>query len=205
MKRSKLLTYLAAALILAAVLKDAGTFLVINEPPRKADVIIVLSGDRGARLQRGIELYRQGYAPYLLYTSSTTGVEESEAMAEGVPEHAFILDRQAQNTYQNATYAKALMERYGLKSAIVVSSDYHMRRASLMFTRVFTGTGTVFTYVAVKDPDFHPGRWWTSRQTILHMAWEYSGIAVFYLGLGPYITDAWVRHSPFWYIFRYMH
>jgi len=50
---------------------------------------------------------------------------------------------------------------------LVVSSDYHMRRASLMFAHVFRGTA--FTYVSVKDPDFHPGRWWTSRQTILHM------------------------------------
>jgi uncharacterized SAM-binding protein YcdF (DUF218 family) len=97
------------------------------------------------------------------------------------------------------------MERYGVHSAIVVSSDYHMRRASPMLARVFKGTGTTFTYVAVPDPEFHPTRWRTSRQTMLHMAWEYMGMAVFYLGLGPYITDAWVRHSPFWYLFRYMH
>jgi len=205
MKRLKLVTCLAAALILVIVVKNAATFLVINEPPQKADVIIVLSGDKGGRLQRGIELYRQAYAPYLLFTSSATGLEKSQAMAEGVPEQAFILDRQAQNTYQNAVYSKALMQQYGLHSAIVVSSDYHMRRASLIFAHVFKGTGTVLTYVSVKDPDFHPMRWWTSRQTILHMCWEYGGIVVFYLGLGPYITDAWVWHSPFWYLFRYMH
>ncbi|HUW65844.1 MAG TPA: YdcF family protein [Spirochaetia bacterium] len=204
MKRLKLVTFLAAALILVLLIKNAGSFLVINEPPQKADVIIVLSGDTGGRLQRGIDLYRQGYAPYLLFTSSPTGLQKTQAMAEGVPAQAIILDPQAQNTYQNATYSKALMEHYGLKSAIVVSSDYHMRRASLIFAHVFKGTGTVFTYVSVKDPGFHPVRWWTSRQTILQMCWQYWGIVVFYLGLGPYITSAWIWDSPLKYLFRYM-
>jgi len=96
------------------------------------------------------------------------------------------------------------MEQYGLKSAIVVSSDYHMRRASLMFARVFRGTGTVFTYVSVLDPDFHPARWWTSRQTMLHMCYQYAGIAIFYLGLGPDITSAWIWDTPLKYVFRFM-
>ena len=201
----RLVIVLAAALILVLVIKNAGTFLVVNEPPRKAGVIIVLSGDRGSRLQWGIRLYQQGYAPCLLYTSSSTGLPKLVAMVEGVPERAFILDRLAQSTYENAVDSKALMQKYGLHSAVVVSSDYQMRRASIIFAHVFRGTGTTFTYVAVPDPEFHPTRWWTSRQTMLHMAWEYMGMAVFYLGLGPYITDAWVRHSPFWYVFRYMH
>jgi hypothetical protein len=58
--------------------------------------------------------------------------------------------------------------------------------------------------VSVKDPGFNPSQWWVSRQTMQHMAYEYGGIVVLYLGLGPYITDAWVRHSPFWSLFRYM-
>jgi len=204
MRQLNLVIYLAVALILVVIIDNAASFLVINQPPRKADVIIVLSGDHGACLQRGIELYRQGYAPYLLFTSSLTDLQKAQAMAEGVPEHAFILDHQAQNTYQNATYSKALMEQYGLHSAIVVSSDYHMKRASLIFAHVFRGSDTVFTYVSVQDPGFHPTRWWTSRETVLHICWEYWGMAAFYLGLGPYITDAWVYHSPFEYLFRYM-
>lgn len=204
MRNKKPLALLAAALICVFFVKYAGTFLTINEPPRKADVIIVLSGDHGSRLQKGIELYRQGYAPYLLYTSSETNQPKEEAQAEGVPGHAFLLDRRAQNTYQNAVYSKALMEKHGLHSAIVVSSDYHMRRASLMFAHVFRGTGTVFTYVSVQEPDFHPNYWWTSTQTMLQMCYQYAGIVVFYLGMGPYVTSSWIYKWPFWYLFRYM-
>ncbi|MDA8336436.1 MAG: hypothetical protein M0Z41_15860 [Peptococcaceae bacterium] len=73
-----------------------------------------------------------------------------------------------------------------------------------MFVRVFKGTGTTFTYVAVPDPDFHPERWWTSGSTILQMCYQYTGIAVFYMGLGPYVTSAWISDTPSSYLFRYM-
>jgi uncharacterized SAM-binding protein YcdF (DUF218 family) len=205
MKRLRLIIYLTGALVLVFIVKNAGNFLAINQPPQKADVIIVLSGGADARAQQGIQLYRQGYAPCLLFTASPSNLPKTKAMSEGVPEQAIILDPWAQNTYQNAVNSKALMERYGFRSAIVVSSDYHMRRVSLIFARVFRGTGTVLTYVSANDPGFHPSRWWTSTQTMPHMAWEYGGMAAFYLGLGPYITGAWVNRSPFWRLFRYMH
>jgi uncharacterized SAM-binding protein YcdF (DUF218 family) len=57
-----------------------------------------------------------------------TSAPISHSRGRGVPPDRFILDRQAQNTYQNAERSKSLMEQYGLHSAIVVSSDYHMRR-----------------------------------------------------------------------------
>ena len=157
-------------------------------------------------LQRGIKLYRQGYAPMppiCVYFRQRTGGIGS--VGRRCPLHAFILGRKAKNTYQDAERSKALMEQYGLKSAIVVSSDYHMRRASLIFVHVFRGTGTTFTYVSVPDPGFHPEQWWTSRQTMLQMCYQFAGIVVLYLGLGPYVTSDWIYKWPFWYLFRYMH
>ena len=126
------MVYIAAASALVFILKNAGNFLIINQLPRKADVIIVLSGGIGARTQRGIQLYRQGYAHYLIFTAAPSNLPKIEAESEGVPGQAILLDSRAQNTYQNAVYSKALMEQYGLHSAIVVSSDFHMRRVSLI-------------------------------------------------------------------------
>ena len=180
MKRVKLIIYLVAVLILALIVKNAGTFIVINQPPQKAGVIIILTGGADDRAKRGIQLYQQGYAPYLLFTGASI-LPKRLAMSEGVPEQSIILDYLAQNTYQNAVNSKALMEQYGFRSAVVVS-----------------------TYVSVKTPGFNPSKWWTSRQTMLRMAYEYGGIAALYLGLGPYITGAWVWNSPFWSLFKYM-
>jgi precorrin-6B methylase 1 len=55
----------------------------IERTPRKADVIIVLSGGPG-RTQMGIDLYRLGYAPYLLFTSGDSSMEAA-AVGQGIP------------------------------------------------------------------------------------------------------------------------
>jgi hypothetical protein len=78
------------------------------------------------------------------------------AIFPGIVADVFILDHHAQSTYENAVDSKALMQKYGLHSTAVVSSDYQMRRASLIFAHVFRGTGTRFTYVAVKGSGFPP-------------------------------------------------
>jgi uncharacterized SAM-binding protein YcdF (DUF218 family) len=195
MKLLKASLYLALILCLLLVLANAGRWLVINQPPRRADVIIVLSGGPG-RTQMGINLYRQGYAPWLLFTDSDSTMK-ARAVAGGVPAQAVILEDQADSTYGNALYSKALMGQHGLHSAVVVSSDYHMLRARLTFQRVFKNTGVAFTFTAIPDRRFNAGKgWWTSGTNIRHVLREYGGIAALYLGLAPYITDALINRSP---------
>jgi uncharacterized SAM-binding protein YcdF (DUF218 family) len=183
---------LIACLLL--ILANAGRWLVIDQPPRKADVIIVLSGDP-ARTQMGIDLYHMGYAPYLLFTSSDSSMEAA-ALGQGVPARAIILEERADSTYENALYSKALMEQYGLRSVLVVSSDYHMLRARLTFLSIFKNTGIPLTFSSIKDPRFDAGAWWTSSRSIRHVLREYSGIASLYLGMGPYVTDTLINRSP---------
>ncbi len=194
MKRINIFLSLILIACLLLILANAGHWLVIDQPPRKADVIIVLSGDPG-RTQMGIDLYRLGYAPYLLFTSGDSSME-AEAVGQGIPVQAVILEERADSTYENALYSKALLERYGLRSALVVSSDYHMLRSSLTFLSVYKNTGTTFTFCSVSDPRFDAGNWWwTSSRNVRHLLREYSGIAALYLGMGPYATDTMINRS----------
>jgi hypothetical protein len=67
MKWLRLTIPLALLIILLAIIKDdAGRFLVVNEPPHRADAIIVIDG--GASEELGIKYFHLGYAPYLLLT-----------------------------------------------------------------------------------------------------------------------------------------
>jgi uncharacterized SAM-binding protein YcdF (DUF218 family) len=195
MIRLKIILALTVIVCLLLILINAGHWLVINQPPRKSDVIIVLSGDP-VRTQMGINLYRLGYAPYLLFTSSDFSMED-EARDQGVPEQAIILEKRADSTYENALYSKTLMEQHGLRSALVVSSDYHMLRARLTFLSVFKNTGIPFTFSSIRDPRFNSGyNWWTSGRNIRHVLREYCGIASLYLGIGPSVTDTLINGSP---------
>lgn len=54
----------------------------------------------------------------------------------GVPEGAVLLEGQSRNTYENGVFTKAVMEREGLRSAILVTSALHMRRSRGIFEKL---------------------------------------------------------------------
>ncbi|MGE7664836.1 YdcF family protein [Ureibacillus composti] len=149
MKSKKIVAMLIIIIIcLFAVLYISRGYLVVDEAPKQADVIIVLSGDEG-RLAKGAQLYNEGYADYVLLTKANEEfITKEEAINFGIPESHIILEKEATSTYKNATYAKLLLEEHQFNSAIVVSSDYHMRRTKLSFERVFKGSDMELTYVA---------------------------------------------------------
>ena len=157
-----------------------GRLLVYNEEPQPADVIIVLAGDRGQRTEKGVELWKQGYAPYIMvsgatvyHTTTIAELMKRHAMELGVPEAAIIVEPQADSTYDNAVYSKNLVVQYGMHSAIIVSSDSHMQRVRFIFDRIYSGTGVKLVYCAAPERNFDPRQWWRSGKGIVIVANEY--------------------------------
>lgn len=195
MRRLTIFLSLILIACLLLTLANAGRWLVIDQPPRQAGVIIVLGGDP-ARIQLGIDLYRRGYAPYLLFTGAGP-LTKAYLADRGIPAQAVITEEQADSTYENALYSRPLVEQHGFRSALVVSSDFHMLRVKLTFLRVFKNTGDAFTFCSISDPAFNGGnQWWASSQNVRHVLREYCGIASLYLGLAPYATDTLINKSP---------
>lgn len=61
-------------------------------------------------------------------------VAEATAMAAclrgmGIPDATVLEEGKSVNTIENLRYAKAIMDGFGLRSAAVVTSDYHLTRA----------------------------------------------------------------------------
>jgi uncharacterized SAM-binding protein YcdF (DUF218 family) len=116
---------------------------------RQADVILVLgsavwpneqpSPSLRARTERAIELYQEGYAPYLLLSGGLGRYppEEAEVMrrlvvAAGLPEQALILDQEARSTQESIANARATLKEEGWQTALIVSDPFHIQRALLM-------------------------------------------------------------------------
>jgi vancomycin permeability regulator SanA len=57
------------------------------------------------------------------------------AAAQGIPPSAIFVETKATDTIQNACYSARLMREHGWRSAEIVSSAYHLPRASLIFGR----------------------------------------------------------------------
>jgi uncharacterized SAM-binding protein YcdF (DUF218 family) len=140
----------------------AGRFLVIDEEPKKVDVLIVLSGGEG-RLEKAIELYHSGYASKLIVSNGLADdLWENAALL--LPTSSIILEKEADSTYESAVYVKKLLNKYKFHSAIVVSSDFHMRRVKYNFHRVYEGSDHELIYVA-SDTSYNPKVWWMNKRS----------------------------------------
>lgn len=128
----------------------------IGGAPAKADAIVVLGGGSAwpgmllcpslMRLQHGVWLYHEGYAPRLIVSGGATpgdGVVRSEAelmrqmaLTMGVRPGDIVVENRSSRTYENGKEVAAIMRREGWRSALLVTDAVHMRRAWLVFHRL---------------------------------------------------------------------
>jgi uncharacterized SAM-binding protein YcdF (DUF218 family) len=171
-----LVRVIAAAVVLALVfhntiLAGLGSFLVKAAPPEKADIALVLAGDSaGNRILKAAELVRQGYVTRILVSgpSGIYGYHECDlaipfAVKAGYPESYFVhLENDARSTKEEAQDAIARLRQLGVHSILLVTSDYHTRRAGKIYRTA--APDMRFIVVAAPDVSFTPDGWWHSRQ-----------------------------------------
>jgi len=149
-------------------LAAVGHALAVEDPLEKADAIVVISGDTGARANTAIALWKQGYAPIIVFSGaaidpdsvSSAEIMRREALLQGVPENATLIEPASATTEENATEVAKLMVQRKLRSAILVTSPYHQRRAALLFARSFEPASLVLRNYPARDPDWDPNLWW---------------------------------------------
>lgn len=145
-----------------------GHALAVSDPLEKVDVIVAVSGDQGPRTETAVALWQQGYAPLLLFSGASldpNSVSSAELMAReavrrGVPAGAILLEPESTTTEENAAGVARVMTEHGLHSAILVTSPYHQRRASILFSRAFGPAGLTFRNHPANDPTWSANRWW---------------------------------------------
>ena len=101
-----------------------------------------LSGRLCRRLDRALELYRQGKVPTIIVSGGRDPGSpfEAEAMKHylverGVPAEAVVEDRGGENTYLTARFTAEYLQQHGLRSVIAVSQYYHISRSKLALRR----------------------------------------------------------------------
>lgn len=178
-------------------------FLVVKDNAQKADCVVVLGGDLYSRFKKTVDLYDAGYARNIIYSvlpESDEGVSdylnfERKIMGQKkIPQKELALrtfayfgkdpagirftDGTVTSTFEEAVAAKKIMLKEGYRSMILVTSDYHMRRALMLFGIVFRGTGIkIYTSTAV-NPLYNPSQWWRKEREVKTIAGEY--LSIFY-------------------------
>ncbi|MCW7464755.1 YdcF family protein [Leptospira levettii] len=131
----------------------------IQDTPN-ADLAIVLGGmiqtissvkarpeltDSADRITDAVRLYKAGKVKKILFTGGS-GLLLSDEFREatlaksllidlGVRESDIILENNSRNTYENAVETKKIVEKLNFKSYILITSAFHMKRASGCFQK----------------------------------------------------------------------
>jgi len=160
--------------VVAAVLIGPGVFLDTPQPPPQvSDAIVVISGDEQmARFQEGMTLYERGLGQYLVFSgaaydngTSNADVMRDLAVKRGVPDRAILEEPLGGDTWGNAIYTRQVLEEHGLRSAILVTSPYHARRAKLTFDAAYAGSGIALGVHAAPDSQWRKLSWWQQPET----------------------------------------
>lgn len=154
------------------------------------DAIVAISGgDTGARTAKAIEMYKQDWAPLLVFSGAAadkSGPSNAEAMRRqaldaGVPEKAILIDETSETTKQNADNSIALFVNNKINSVILVTSAYHQRRAGLEFGQRAGGQIKVINHPVKSDKQWN-GWWWITPGGWYLVVSEFAKIIAFYVG-----------------------
>ncbi|MGG1556073.1 YdcF family protein [Paenibacillus ferrarius] len=125
-------------------------FMFIETNIDPADVIMVPGGSHPQLMEKAVELFHQGLAPYILPSGGSTPNVKSTVweflrdigIALGVPENAILREDKATNTFENSRFSKQILQQMGIRpsKAILVCKSYHARRALLTYQVDFNET-----------------------------------------------------------------
>lgn len=175
------------ALSSGRVLASLGDFLVLSQPLEHADLIYVFAGDFwGSRVLLGANLGSKGWAPRVILSggrymdSYACDLSVDFAVQHGYPRSLFIPIRlHAQSTVEEALAMGPVFHRLGARHIILVTSNFHSRRAAEVF-RLYLPEFD-FRMEGAPDPVFDPHSWWKKPRQRHLLFSEYEKIAGTYL------------------------
>lgn len=156
------------------ILRGVAHGWIVDEPLEKAQAIVVLGGDSraGDRVRYAVSLYKDGWAPRLVLSGAPirTYFNETELMARearelGVPaDHLILAPTGASSTLEEALKLRPVLAEHNFRKVIVVTSNFHTRRAKQIFLGVYRPRGTIVRVSAAPDQGFDPAAWWRTRE-----------------------------------------
>jgi uncharacterized SAM-binding protein YcdF (DUF218 family) len=151
-----------------------GHLLVVADPLKKANAIVVLSGGEDARLQEAISLYLEEYADAVILTETGAVLEGYSAtysseqrlvlIYAGIPPTAIqVIGKHAASTREEAKLVRTLVANTDAHTLIVVTDPYHTLRTRLIWNDVFKDSGVELIIRPARGSWYKPETWWLSR------------------------------------------
>ena len=149
-------------------------YMRVDQPMHCADCIFMLGSYDIRVADYAIDLYRQGYAPWLLFSGGVIqknkalnvdwDLPEAEhfaqyAIRKGIPADRILIENQAMNTGENFTCTQALLQRLGhdFQSFILVQKPFMERRVLATALRLWRDRDFVVTSPPISCRDYLNG------------------------------------------------
>lgn len=165
--RITLIVAIVAALLFAVT---SGSFLVVNDL-QQADTIVVLAGETHKRPARGMQLLAQNSAGKMLlnvpageviYDRSQIDIARDYVQASPYRQSVQICAVYGLSTKTEAQDVARCLQNSGVRRLLLVTSDYHSRRARSIFQHELEGYEVFVT--PASDPQQFGTAWWQHRQ-----------------------------------------
>lgn len=169
-------------------LRLLGTFLVVEDQPAPADLIFLLNGDPSRRALEAARLFHAGWAPRIVISEAEgellvdLNVQKSpthlvtELLEKlGVPAEAIRILPFPHGTTSTADEARALaqyLSEHPAEEILVVTSDYHTRRARWTISRELPRSRPRLRLIPVPG-SAPPTEWWRREDSFLLYIEEY--------------------------------
>jgi uncharacterized SAM-binding protein YcdF (DUF218 family) len=173
-ERGRLRTWVLALVLAGGLLvvlgARAGRFLVVDTP-QPSDVIVVLAGEAYHRPERALQLLAQGFGQRIVLDVPSTAkiyeftqIQLAENYVHDLPQAAAITicPIQGLSTRDEAKELKKCLPRGDEQRVLIVTSDFHTRRALSVFRRELPGHS--YAVAASRDQTQFGLQWWTHRQ-----------------------------------------
>jgi len=166
-----------------SLLLGLGSFLIVRDNLRPADLIHPLGGGFD-RLDYAVKLYKQGYGKRIFITGDDDAIEYRKyVISKDVPGRNLLPDEsKATTTYEEALELKQFIDRDpSIKSVIVVSNPYQMRRARWIFEKVLGDQVDLqFTPVPFEMARYKK-MWWADAKSRTSVISEYFKLPYYYV------------------------
>jgi uncharacterized SAM-binding protein YcdF (DUF218 family) len=156
------------------LMRFAAESWVVDEPAVHADAIVVLGDDNfyADRATHAVELFRQGVAPLVVASGRrlrpNAGISElieHDLVERGVPKEKVLrFAHDGESTVEEAEAVTKLAQDHHWKSFVIVTSNYHARRARYIYGKIVPRQISV-SVASARDGEFDPERWWEKRES----------------------------------------
>ncbi len=174
-------------------LPSVGTWLVVSDEVQPSDVIIVLAGNAPNRLEHGDALFQAGIAPLILISDESVrthgmdttwlALHRAGLSAADIPDAALLVlgNPSPESTRDEARRGAQLLADRHLRSAILVTDEFHSRRSSLVFGAEFRRRGLTVRSSPARNPEVLLGTWWEDRRTTVTVIEEYTKLVSYFV------------------------